>query len=81
MEELAAIDIEWEGRRRRLLDEVDFISAVSGGSVKAAYYAYYAYDALYGDQLFADFTQRFLHRDVEAEFTRRLFNPAHWPRL
>ncbi len=45
LKELAAIDIEWEGRRRRLLDEVDSISAVSGGSVMAAYYAYYAYDA------------------------------------
>jgi NTE family protein len=75
LEELAGIDIEWEGRRRRLLDEVDSISAVSGGSVTAAYYA------LYGDRLFADFTQRFLHRDIEADFTRRLFNPAHWPRL
>lgn len=75
LEELASIDIEWEGRRRRLLDEVDSISAVSGGSVTAAYYA------LYGDRLFADFTQRFLHRDIEADFTRRLFNPAHWPRL
>ncbi len=75
LEELSAIDIEWEGRRRRLLDEVDSISAVSGGSVTAAYYA------LYGDRLFADFTQRFLHRDIEADFTRRLFNPAHWPRL
>jgi len=43
LEELAGIEIEWEGRRRRLLDEVDSISAVSGGSVTAAYYA------LYGD--------------------------------
>jgi NTE family protein len=75
LEELAGIDIEWEGRRRRLLDEVDSISAVSGGSVTAAYYT------LYGDRLFTDFTQRFLHRDVETDFTRRLFNPAHWPTL
>lgn len=75
LEELAAIDIEWEGRRRRLLDEVDSISAVSGGSVTAAYYA------LFGDRVFADFKQRFLHRDIEADFTRRLVNPAHWLRL
>ena len=58
-----------------MLDEVDSISAVSGGSVTAAYYA------LNGDRLFADFTQRFLHRDIEADFTRRLSNAAHWPRL
>jgi NTE family protein len=75
LEELAAIDIEWEGRWRRLIDEVDSISAVSGGSVTATYYA------LYGDRLFSDFTGRFLHRDIEADFTRKLINPAHWPRL
>jgi hypothetical protein len=30
--------------------------------------------------LFADFNQRFPHRDIEADFTRRLFNTTHWPR-
>lgn len=38
-------------------------------------------NALYGNRLFADFTQRFLHRGIEADFTRSMFNPAHWPRL
>lgn len=75
LEELASIEIEWEGRRRRLLAEVDAISAVSGGSVTAAYYA------LHGDRLFDEFPGRFLHRDVEAMFTRRLFNPLNWPTL
>lgn len=75
LEELAGIDIEWEGQRRRLLDEVDAISAVSGGSVTAAYYA------LHGDRLFQDFGERFLHRDIEADFLRRMLNPVHWPRL
>ena len=75
LEELASIDIEWEGRRRRLLDEVDAISAVSGGSVTAAYYA------LHGDRLFDDFAPRFLHRNVQAMFARRLLNPLHWPSL
>lgn len=51
-------------RRRRLLDEVDAVSAVSGGSVTAASFA------LYGDRLLADVTQRFLHRDIEADFAR-----------
>ncbi len=75
LEELAAIEIEWEGRRRRLLDEVDSISAVSGGSVTATYYA------LHGDRLFDDFASRFLHQDVEALFVRRLFSPTSWPTL
>lgn len=75
LEELASIEVEWDGRRRRLLDEVDAISAVSGGSVTAAYYA------LHGDRLFDDFVPRFLHENVQGIFTRRLFNPAHWPTL
>jgi NTE family protein len=75
LEELASTEIEWEGRRRRLLDEVDSISAVSGGSVPAAYYA------LHGDRLFDDFASKFLHQDVQAMFTRRLLNPASWPTL
>lgn len=75
LEELAAIEIEWEGRRRRLLDEVDLISAVSGGSVTAGYYA------LAGERMFDDFPQRFLHRDIEADFLWRMFNPLHWPTL
>lgn len=38
LEHLARTQIEWEGQRRRLLDEVDVISSVSGGSVTAAYF-------------------------------------------
>jgi len=48
-------------RERRLLDEVDMISAVSGGSITAAYYG------LYGDRLFTDFRARFLEWDVESD--------------
>lgn len=44
-----------------LLDEVDIISAVSGGSVTAAYYG------LFGERLFTDFRKDFLHRDVTQE--------------
>jgi NTE family protein len=58
-----------------LLDEVDAISAVSGGSVTAAYYA------LHGERVFDDFVPKFLHQDIEAMFARRLFNPVHWPTL
>ena len=39
LEALRATPIVWEGERRSLLDEVDVISAVSGGSFTAAYYA------------------------------------------
>ena len=40
----------------RLLDEVDGISSVSGGSFTAAYYG------LFGDQLFEDYEQTFLKK-------------------
>ena len=75
MEELAATTIGYGGTKRRLLDEVDIISSVSGGSFTAAYYA------LYGNRLFADFDQKFLKRDVQLSLALRLLNPLNWPRL
>jgi NTE family protein len=75
LEALARTEIVWEGQRKRLLDEVDLISAVSGGSVTAAYFG------LRGDAMFADFESRFLHRPVQGEVTRRIVNPVHWARL
>src|SRR5262245_24333963 len=58
------------GTRRRLLDEVDVINAVSGGSIVAAYYA------AYHDGIFRDFRERFLRRDVERELQLRLATNA-----
>jgi NTE family protein len=75
LEELSRIEVQWDGRRRRLLDEVDLVSAVSGGSVTAAYLA------LNGDRIFDEFEPRFLHRDVEGELTRKLLNPVNWARM
>lgn len=68
-------EIIWDGKRRRLLDEVDMISAVSGGSFTAAYYG------LFGQRIFEDFKERFLKRDVQGALTRRLLSPASWPYL
>jgi NTE family protein len=53
------------GTRRSLLDEVDIINAVSGGSIVAAYYA------LYRDAIFNDFKEQFLRRDVERDLQLR----------
>src|SRR5712671_92827 len=75
LEELARTQIIWEGQHRRLLDEVDYISAVSGGSFTAAYYA------LYGDRLFDDFENKFLNRIYLAKlprFERKLRVGLHW---
>jgi NTE family protein len=47
------------GEKARLLDAVDVITGVSGGSFTALTYG------LYGDKLFADYEQRFLKRNVQ----------------
>lgn len=61
---------------RRLLDEVDIVSAVSGGAVTAAYWA------LHGDRIFEDYRRRFLLRDVSGGLKRTLFlDPRTWFRL
>ena len=64
LEALRDVTLPIGGTKRRLLDEVDIINAVSGGSVVAAYYA------LHHDDTFRDFEDRFLHRDVERDLKR-----------
>ena len=49
MQELRDTVVERDGQTFRLLDDVDTISSVSGGSFTAAYYG------LYRDRLFEDF--------------------------
>lgn len=51
--------IRWRGKERSLLDEVDCISSVSGGSFTAAYYG------LFGKRIFKDFRARFLERNIQ----------------
>ena len=60
------------GTKARLLDAVDVITGVSGGSFTALAYG------LYGDKLFADYEQRFLKRNVQGELVARAINPAYW---
>jgi NTE family protein len=74
MQELRDTLIEKEGARVRLLDEVDTISSVSGGSFTAAYYG------LYRDRLFEDYEDDFLRQGVQDALINQLFNPMHWIR-
>src|SRR5947199_1658920 len=60
------------GTKVRLLDAVDVITGVSGGSFTALAYG------LYGDKLFGDYEQRFLKRDVQGELIARALNPFYW---
>lgn len=72
LEELRRTEVLVEGKHRRLIDEVDVIAGVSGGSFTALAYA------LYGDRLFSEYETRFLKRDVEGALIRRMLNPFNW---
>jgi NTE family protein len=72
LEELRRTELVIDGQRRRLIDEVDIISGVSGGSFTALAYA------LYGERLFSEYEQRFLKRDVQGGLVRRMLNPFNW---
>jgi NTE family protein len=61
-----------QGDRLRLIDAVDMITGVSGGSFTALAYG------LYGEKLFADYEQRFLKRDVQGELLARALSPRYW---
>ena len=64
---------------RTLLDEVDVISSVSGGSFTSAYYA------LNGDEIFnpsSAFHRRFLYYPVQRDLlAHAIYHPTNWPRL
>jgi NTE family protein len=63
------------GNKSRLIDQVDVITGVSGGSFTALAYG------LYGDKLFDLYEKAFLKRDVQGEIISRAFNPGNWGNL
>jgi len=67
--------IDWPHPGATLLDEVDCISSVSGGSFTAAYYG------LFRDELFTSFADRFLYRDIQGRLVLRALAPWNWVRL
>ncbi len=72
LQELRDTTMVFEGQERRLLDEVDTISSVSGGSFTSAYYG------LYGERIFTDFEDVFLRSDVQGTLMHSMFNPLEW---
>lgn len=68
LEELRQTPVIVNGHQRRMLDEVDIITSVSGGSFTALAYA------LYGDRLFAEYESRFLKRNVQGALIARVLN-------
>jgi NTE family protein len=75
LEELRDTRFTHYGNERRLLDEVDVISSVSGGSFTAAYYG------LFGDRIFDDYEDVFLKKDVQKLLIHGLLNPVNWFRF
>jgi NTE family protein len=63
------------GRSRRLLDEIDIMTGVSGGSFTALAFG------LYGEKLFDEYEARFLKRNVQGELAVRFASPWRWPAL
>jgi NTE family protein len=63
------------GRKGRMLDEVDVITGVSGGSFTALAYG------LYGEKLFDQYEAHFLKRNVQGELMERFLNPLNWGAL
>ncbi|MGR5064979.1 patatin-like phospholipase family protein [Photobacterium sp. DNB22_13_2] len=55
-----------------VIDELDFISSVSGGSFTAAYYG------LFGDKLFTDFEEDFLYHRISDDLFSRVISPKTW---
>ncbi|HET6514938.1 MAG TPA: patatin-like phospholipase family protein [Thermodesulfovibrionales bacterium] len=76
LESLRDTEVTLNGKKTRLLDQVDGISGVSGGSFTAAYYG------LFGDRIFEDFESKFLKKNIQGTLTARMFlNPYNWVRL
>lgn len=72
LEELRDTQFQRGSNNQRLLDEVDSISSVSGGSFTAAYYG------LFGDRIFEDYEQVFLKNNVQKILLNGIFNPLNW---
>lgn len=60
---------------RTLLEDVDVISSVSGGSFTAAYYG------LFRDRLFTEYPNAFLYRNIQSDLVLRALSPVNWFRL
>ncbi len=71
LEGLRDTQVVIDGKPMRLLDEVDTLSGVSGGSFPAAYYG------LFGDRIFDDFEERFLRKNVQGTLIRQVLNPVN----
>lgn len=70
LEAMRETEIEVNGQSRTLFDELDVVSAVSGGSMTAAYLA------AHGNEMFPAFYDKVLMRDLQSDFVRELLSPT-----
>ena len=75
LQELAKTEVGQSGHEHRLLDDVTMVSAVSGGSITAAYYT------LWGDRIFSDYESQFLKRHAQTGLFLRLLEPWNLARM
>lgn len=64
-----------DGEQHSLLDEIDLVSAVSGGAFTAAYYS------LFGKEAFDSYAPRFLNHDTEKDLWHKVLAPSSWAQL
>lgn len=70
MEVLNETNIVWEGQSTTVMQEVDFISGVSGGALPAAFYA------LRRESFFGQFEREVLGEDLQSRMLKRFMSPA-----
>ena len=70
LKELNDTQFTLDGRPTTLLDEVDLVSGVSGGSILASYYA------AFGDEVFTRFERDFLMAKFQSSLMRGLASPG-----
>ena len=75
LEKLRDTTILWEGKERRLLDEVDVISSVSGGSLTSSYYA------MFGDRIFEDYADKVLYHNIQGALVKAVLDVFNYPKL
>ena len=62
-------------RQQSLLEEIDLVYGVSGGSVLAVYFA------LHGKETIPSFERRFLKQNFQRQMIKQIFSAANLPRL
>lgn len=72
LEALAQTQIQVDGQSISLIDEVDVVSAVSGGSFTAAYLGLYGHDKL------EQYRQDFLYQEVSHDIASHFLSPFRW---